>query len=160
MNKVIFQIIGPQDQTLIELIASWYHQEWKIEPGSTCENIRQISAEQSQFQILMLLDGEPIATGGIYNHVGLLDKMPRLKRHKKWLALVYVIPEFRGKGYGGQLCDFIQQHAQNIGLNNIYLFTHTAERLYVRMGWKVMERLNVNDREIAVMGKKLGDLER
>jgi GNAT superfamily N-acetyltransferase len=101
----------------------------------------------------MSVDDLPIATGGIYNHVSLLDKEPRFREHKHWLALVYTVPEFRGKGVGADLCGYIEQHAQTLGLEQIHLFTHTAERLYKRLGWQELERLRAGEKDIVVMQK-------
>jgi GNAT superfamily N-acetyltransferase len=82
----------------------------------------------------MTLDNIPIATGRLYNHVGLLDKQPKFKIYKHWLALVYTVSEYRRKGYGALLCNYIQQHAKEMVLKEIFLFTHTAESLYKRPG--------------------------
>ena len=103
----------------------------------------------------MTLDNKPIATGGLYNHVGLLDKEPRLKIYKNWLALVYTTPENRGKGLGALICNDIQSQAISLGLKNIYLFTHTAENLYKRLGWQQMERLVLGEKDIVIMKKEL-----
>lgn len=103
----------------------------------------------------MTLDGTPVSTGGLYDHVGLLDKVPGLKIHKKWLALIYTIPDKRSKGYGALICKFIQDHAKNLGLNKIHLFTDTAEHLYKRLGWTEIEKITISDRNIVIMTKDL-----
>ena len=89
----------------------------------------------------MTLDNIPIATGGLYNHVGLLDREPRLKIYKNWLALVYTKPDNRGKGLGALICGHIQDYSKDLGLKELYLFTHTAENLYKRLSWQQIERL-------------------
>lgn len=106
-----------------------------------------------QFQVMMSVDGVPLATGGLYNHVGILDKIPRLAIHPHWLALVYTLPEHRGKGYGASLCECIEQHAQSLGLKELALFTHTAESLYRRLGWRQAERIAAGGRDLVVMTK-------
>ena len=121
----------------------------------TINKTKSLSLASCEFQVLMSLDQIPIATAGIYNHVGLLDKVPRLKTHKNWLALVYTIPEFRGKGLGAMLCDYVQDHAKSLGLEQLYLFTDTAESLYRRLGWQELERIQLPGRKIVVMNKCL-----
>jgi len=37
----------------------------------------------------MTIDGLPTATGGVYDHVGLIDREPRFKVYSPWLALVF-----------------------------------------------------------------------
>ena len=85
----------------------------------------------------------------------LLDKEPRLKIHKNWLALVYTTPDKRQQGYGALICKHIQDHSRSLGLDTMYLFTDTAEQLYQRLGWTEMERLAMGDRNVAAMKKDL-----
>lgn len=155
MTKIDFQILQPNDQTAFQLIADWYLSEWKIPRDKTIQRLHTITADNSQFQIFMTLDGTPISTGGLYDHVGLLNKEPRLKIYKKWLALVYTIPDKRHQGYGTLICNYIQDISKEIGLDTIYLFTDTAEQLYKRLGWTEMERVNVGDRNLVIMRKDL-----
>lgn len=155
MTEIKYQIITPSDNEHIGIIADWYLSEWNIPVQSTIEKIKKLSAANFEFQVLMTLDNKPVATGGLYNHVGLLDKEPKLKIYKNWLALVYTKPVNRGKGLGALICSHIQAHAKDIGLKDIYLFTHTAESLYLRLGWQQLERLALGGKDIAVMKKEL-----
>jgi len=66
---------------------------------------------------------------------------------------VYTVPEKRRQGYGALLCRFIEHHAREIGIVEMYLFTDTAEPLYLRLGWQVIERLVLGTRKIVVMKK-------
>jgi GNAT superfamily N-acetyltransferase len=153
MTGVKYNVIATDDNENIKLIADWYLSEWNIPIQTTIEKIKNLSAENNEFQILMTLDGKPVATGGLYNHVGLLDREPRFKIYKNWLALVYTTPEHRGNGLGALLCNQIQFHSKNFGLKEIYLFTHTAENLYKRLGWQQMERIALGGKDIVVMKK-------
>ncbi len=155
MTDIQYQIIKPDDNKNIELIADWYLSEWNIPIQTTIDKTKKLSADNHEFQILMTLDNKPIATGGLYNHVGLLDKEPKLKIYKNWLALVYTTPENRGKGLGSLICRHIQTHAKDLGLKDIYLFTHTAEDLYKRLEWQQLERLALGGKDIVVMKKEL-----
>jgi GNAT superfamily N-acetyltransferase len=100
-----------------------------------------------------VINDVPIATGGLYNHVGLLDKEPRFKIYKNWLALLYTIQDMRYHGFGALICRHIEEHSKQIGINEIYLFTDTAESLYTRLGWHPKERLNFGERNIVIMKK-------
>ena len=155
MTDINIEILKPNDQISFQLIAKWYFNEWKIPINTTIQRLQSITSDISQFQVLMTLDSNPIATGGLYNHVGLLDKEPRLKVHKHWLALVYTNPKNRHKGYGALVCNFIQNRSKQIGVDTMYLYTDTAERLYTRLGWTVMEKIIFGERNITVMSKKL-----
>ncbi|MBX2923513.1 MAG: GNAT family N-acetyltransferase [Chitinophagaceae bacterium] len=155
MTDIKYQIIRPDDNKNIELIADWYLSEWNIPLQATISKTKKLSEGNFEFQVLMTLDNKPIATGGLYNHVRLLDKEPGLKMYLHWLALVYTTPENRGRGFGALICRHIQNHSKDLGLKNIYLFTHTAESLYKRLEWQQLERLALGGKDIVVMKKEL-----
>ena len=103
----------------------------------------------------MTLDNIPVTTGGLYNHVGLINKEPRFEIYKNWLALVYTLPDMRHKGFGALICNYIHDYSKKLGVKEMHLYTDTAERLYERLGWNVLERLFVDKRNIVVMKKDL-----
>ena len=78
MTNINYQIITPDDNENIALIADWYLTEWNIPVQTTIEKTKKLSADNYEFQVLMTLNNKPIATGGLYNYVGLLDKEPPL----------------------------------------------------------------------------------
>ena len=155
MKGIQFQLVQPNDHPSFQLIAEWYLSEWKVPIEKTIQRLKSITSDPAQFQVLMTFDNKPVATGGVYDHVGLLDREPRFKVYKSWLALVYTSPESRQKGYGALLCDYIQEHAKHAGIQDMYLFTDTAERLYERLGWAVLERVAMGERNVVVMKKEL-----
>lgn len=136
-------------------IANWYQMEWKFPLETTLSRLTAITPQKDQFQLVMTRDGVPIGTAGIYNTVRLLEKIPRLNIYKHWLALVYTIPMERGKGYGALLCEKVEEEAKQEGISKLHLFTDTAESLYKRGGWEVMERIEVESRNIVLMEKEL-----
>lgn len=151
MENIEFLILQPDDQQTFKLIADWYFTEWRIPIDKTMQRLQTITNDKTQFQVLMTLNKIPIATGGLYNHVGLIDKEPRFGIYKNWLALVYIIPNQRQKGYGASICNFIQEHSKSIGLDTLHLFTDTAEQLYKRLGWSEVERVSMGERNVVVM---------
>jgi GNAT superfamily N-acetyltransferase len=148
-----FKRIATQDHNDHRLIETWCLEEWQVPPDKTKNRLEQLSAPN--FHLMMYLDGAPIATGGIHPRVSLQEKVPGLTDYTHWLAFVYTIPEHRGKGYGAFLCEEIQQQARENGLKELILYTHSAERLYARLGWSVFEKLTVADKSISVMKLKL-----
>ncbi len=154
--KIEFHILQPKDKITFRLIANWYLREWNIPINKTIERLQSITGETTQFQIIMILNGNPISTGGLYHHVGLLDKETRFQIYKNWLALVYTIPDQRGKGFGAKICDYIELHSKSLGIKKMNLFTDTSEKLYKRLGWTEIERLKLNERNIVVMEKQCG----
>ncbi|WP_442796104.1 GNAT family N-acetyltransferase [Pelobium manganitolerans] len=155
MAEIKYQLIQANDDKHIAIIADWYLKEWNIPIATTIDKTRNLSGAYHEFQVLMMLDDEPIATGGLYQHVGILDNVPRLGVYKNWLALVYTKPDYRGQGLGTLICKYIAAHAKQLGLTEMHLFTHTAARLYQRLGWQQVERLALGGKDIVVMKKQL-----
>ncbi|MBA2249474.1 MAG: GNAT family N-acetyltransferase [Chitinophagaceae bacterium] len=157
MTKIKFQLLQARDEKTFSLIANWYLSEWNIPIEKTIQRLQKVTTADLQFQVIMTLDDLPISTGGLYNHVGLLDKEPGFSIYKNWLALVYTIPKQRQKGYGALICKYIQEHAKKLGLEKMHLFTDTAERLYNGLGWTEVESLQLGDRNVVVMEKNLNN---
>jgi N-acetylglutamate synthase-like GNAT family acetyltransferase len=155
MSQINFELLQSDNPQGIELVAQWYFQEWNIPVNRSVEKLHEIISDLSQFQIIMYVDGVPVSTGGIYNHVSLLDKEPRLKIYKNWLALIYTIPEKRHQGYGFMICQYIQEYSKSLNMKELYLFTDTAEKLYHRLGWKTIEHISIGERDLALMNIKL-----
>lgn len=155
MTSIQFQIVQHGDNEAIQLIADWYLSEWNIPVNKTIERLKTITVDNSQLQLLLTLNNVPVATGGLYHHVGLLDKEPRFKIYNNWLALVYAIPGMRHRGFGTLICNYIQDYSKESGMKEIYLFTDTAESLYKRLGWYQLERLSLGKRNIVVMKRDL-----
>ncbi len=153
--NISFQKVNPDDKKLIDLIADWYLQEWNIAKDYTIQRLSDFLPNSIPFQLIMTIDGLPIATGGVYDHVGLLDREPRFKIYSPWLALVFTTPKNRNLGYGKLLCEKIQDVSKELGLKEIFLFTHTAETLYKRLDWQELERLNLGNEDIVIMKKSL-----
>lgn len=153
VNQAEFRILSPHDTELISLITNWYHEEWKIPLDKSLAKIKSVLSDETQLQVVMTIDSVPIATGGIYNHVGLLDLQPKFKIHKHWLGLVYTIPEMRQKGYGALLCKQLEFLAKQRGFSELYLFSDTAVNLYVRLGWEEVEIVPFGSRLVTVMRK-------
>lgn len=150
-TKIEFKVVTPNDKQTFEVIANWYFNHWKIPKEKTLTRLDEITNDALQFQVLMLVNNIPVATGGVYSWVGILDKVEHLNEYKHWLALIYTDYAYRQKGFGALLCKFIQNHAKTLGLKKLHLYTDTAERLYARLGWKVLERISVAERNVVVM---------
>src|SRR3954464_2713054 len=150
-----FDIISPKDNKTIELIADCYLSEWNISKDKTIHKINSFAHDTSQFQAVMTLNGVPVTTAGLYHEVGLLDKEPRFRAYQNWLALVYTIPVERHKGLGALICNYIDDRARKLGVQEMHLFTDTAEPLYKRLGWQEAERFALGERNVVVMKKNL-----
>ncbi|MGE8426743.1 MAG: GNAT family N-acetyltransferase [Sphingobacterium sp.] len=153
MEVITFQKLRAGDFEHFRLIAVWYLAEWGIPIAITMDRLAVIVGDSQQLQLILICDGVPVATAGIYHHVGLIDKAPRFSNYKNWLALVYTRPDRRGKGYGSALCNYVVSCSQEMHIDALYLFTDTASDFYRKLGWQDTEHLLLDQRDIIVMRK-------
>ena len=59
-----------------------------------------------------------------------------------WLAGVFVIPEARGRGYVRRLLAAFDGACRAASIRTAWLYTNTAERVYLRGGWQVAETIH------------------
>lgn len=150
-----YKKISPAEIDSIHQISDWYFNEWGIAKKETVERLADHSNKNVIFQTLMLKDQTPIGTGGLYHKVGIQNRIKKYENHAPWVALMYTVPEMRGKGLGGQLLSSIESEAQKKGIETIYLFTYTAEALYKRKGWNEMDRYQLGEKNIVIMNKNI-----
>jgi len=157
INKehITIEKVNPSDTKLIQLIAEWYHQEWNIPATTTTQKINSFKENSIPLQIVVKENNIPIATGGIYTHVGLLDVFPEYKKYNYWLALVYTVPEKRNHGIGALLCNALEEQAKRYGIEKLFLFTYTAEKLYLKLNWTPIERFIYKENDTVIMEKNL-----
>lgn len=73
-----------------------------------------------------------------------------------WLGGVFVLPEFRNRGIGSQLCKAVELHAKHkFNIQKLFLFTLDQQAMYSRLGWKLMEHCAWHDRPGVIMEKDL-----
>lgn len=151
-----FQILSPGDLQSFQLIADWWLDEWKMPREKSLQRLQDATTNDLQFHVLMTINGVPVSTGGVHSQVGLHYRVPRFKIYPYWLALVYTKPEYRKNGYGVMLCKYIQDHARKLGIDELYLFTDTAEPFYERLGWEQFEAgVLMGERIVTVMRTSL-----
>ena len=80
-------------------------------------------------------------------HDGLLVGMVSLKFHDMerpdldpWLGGLLVLPEWRKRGMGTMLMHHATKEARKLNVARLYLWTHSAEGLYRKLGWQIVER--------------------
>ncbi|HEY5468875.1 MAG TPA: GNAT family N-acetyltransferase [Coriobacteriia bacterium] len=72
-----------------------------------------------------------------------------------WLAGVYVVERFRGRGYGTALVARVESEASAIGVERLYLYTPSTAEFYARLGWTVDERCEYLGQEVTVMSRPI-----
>jgi GNAT superfamily N-acetyltransferase len=68
-----------------------------------------------------------------------------------WLGGLLVLPEWRNRGVGTMLMHRATEEACRLNVPRLHLWTHTAEGLYHKLGWQVVERTKYFGKEAVVM---------
>src|SRR5262252_6828406 len=68
-----------------------------------------------------------------------------------WLGGLLVLSGWRNCGVGTMLMRQAIEEARRLHVPQLYLWTHSAERLYQKLGWQVVERTNYFGKEAVVM---------
>jgi len=68
-----------------------------------------------------------------------------------WLGALLVLPEWRNRGVATLLMHRATEEARRLNVSRLYLWTHSAEGLYHKLGWQVVERTKYFGKEAVVM---------
>jgi N-acetylglutamate synthase-like GNAT family acetyltransferase len=140
----------------VPIVAQWIYDEWgHQDPENSLEKC--IARQQSRLNtknppiaLVGLLDGKPIACSSI--KIRELESFPQ---YMHWLGSIYVLSEFRNQGIGSAVVELSTQFAAMIGLGELYLYTHSHEDFYNRLGFTQVKRPLYQGRKIVIMKKQL-----
>ena len=128
-----------QRPDLLPVVAEWLWHEWWKRRGQTLEQTEavyaQCVAELGAPQTFILLEGD-VAVGTVTMARKDLDERPDLT---PWLAGVFVVPDRRGRGYVKLLFTEFEKACRTASVETAWLYTNTAERIYLRAGWEAVE---------------------
>ena len=132
-------------------ILNLYYEEIEVVLRDTAEKVTALIKEPAAGLWLAYLDEKA---------VGCLMMRP-LEGHSGSgeCKRLYVLPEARGQRIGELLFDALEEYAQEIGLEWLYLDSKEdllpALRMYVRRGFHLCERYNENPQATVFMRKRL-----
>jgi GNAT superfamily N-acetyltransferase len=72
-----------------------------------------------------------------------------------WLASLYVVPQRRGQGHGLELVEAGIEFAAAAGAKRLHVFTESAEKLFQRCGFEILDRTMLQDMPISVLFRTL-----
>jgi GNAT superfamily N-acetyltransferase len=140
----------------LPVCARWLNDEWGKAEGHSLEVtanwLREVIAPGSGEAAFLALDGR-VPVGVCLLVACDLDSRAELT---PWVAGFYVLPDYRRRSIGSRLLAAIEETAGSSSAANLYLYTHTAESLYLRLGWRVTERFALDGEDFALMAKALG----
>ena len=100
--------------------------------------------------VVALLDGTLCGSAMLVAHD--METRPDLT---PWLAGVYVVPAYRGRGYASALVQRVESEAASLGVRRLHLYTPDAVDFYSRLGWAVDLHSEYLGQEVALMSKEL-----
>jgi GNAT superfamily N-acetyltransferase len=73
-----------------------------------------------------------------------------------WLAGLFVVPQHRRRGIGALLVAGAERQASVLGVRQLHLYTPASEGFYARLGWMVINRLDLPSGAVSIMRKQVG----
>jgi hypothetical protein len=148
-------LLHPEDSESIHQIADLYFDEWAIPKERTISRLAAHPSHDIIFQLIHKMNNKVITTGGLYRHVGLLNEYPGFSVHQPWVAQIVTERNKRGNGLGAAMLKEIENQSLRSGFTKLYLFTFTAENLYLRNNWQPLDRVLYKGHDSAIMCKDL-----
>jgi GNAT superfamily N-acetyltransferase len=152
MSDIVFTNVleCPEAQ---ETIARWMWSFWGN--SRNYEFYRSLVAHSKTDEIPMIyaafLDGKPVGAVALLR----ADLFSRQDLFP-WMADLFVHPDYRSRGIGSALQDFILAKAKELGFQAIYLYTPLVG-YYEKKGWAYMGDEMDRDGEIVRIYKKMID---
>jgi GNAT superfamily N-acetyltransferase len=125
----------------IDACAAWGYGQWGVQNPD-----RTLLWAQTRFTECVRTDGlplslvainratdRPVAMGSLWQQDG-----PQYGDHSPWIASLYVMEPFRGRGIAKALITRLEQEARRLGHSDIFVHTGTAEDLYRKLGYEQM----------------------
>ena len=138
---------------LVATIGQWHWDEWGHgDPDGSLESWTAAMAEKAERGripttfIAVSEDEELLGSVTIVDCD--MDTRPDLW---PWLAGLFVTPEARQQGIGSALVNHAMAFIKSLSISDLYLYTSTAESLYRRLGWQVIDRDVYEGGEVTVM---------
>jgi GNAT superfamily N-acetyltransferase len=138
----------------VERLARLSWAEWQSiyqERGQTFENAlnnyrERTNTDRLPLTLVALHQEELVGTVSLKFHD--LDTRPDLD---PWLGGLYVVPDWRQRRVASLLMHRVIDVARRLKLTELFLWTSSAEGLYLKLGWTVVERAEYCGKNIAVM---------
>lgn len=150
-NAIRIERIG-RDSPHVATLAEWDHAQWgHLNPG------RRLDATIAAFRGQCGAGGVPSVFAALHGETPLgmaslvAADMSDRRELTPWLASVYVVPEWRGRGIASRLVRRVEEEAQACGHARFYLFTPDQQALYRRLGWRDLEEREYRGEAVTIM---------
>jgi GNAT superfamily N-acetyltransferase len=139
---------------LAATVAAWLVDAFERRPGGRTIEERTallLAPRIGLEETFVLLDGEVPAATASLAHSDLASR-PDLT---PWLASVFVLSAFRGRGHATTLVRQVEAFASAASVQTLWLYTPTAEPLYARLGWERVGLERDRDQDVVLMRRHL-----
>jgi GNAT superfamily N-acetyltransferase len=129
----MYDIVALSEQpALVVEVAGWIKQAFRYLDGITAEELctRLRARKRPEESFVLLEDNIPVGVASFRHHD--LASRPDLT---PWLSTVYVVPEYRRRGYASALVRQVETFAKAQNVTTLWLYTLHSAGLYARLGW-------------------------
>jgi len=141
-----------QKPIYLSQVAKWLYLEWGINtPGNS------IIAVKEKLKTFKNIDRIPINYIALKedNLVGTFNLMlsdpPKRRDLSPWFGSLYVEPNYRNQGIGTFLLKFAVSRAKELGIQKLYLCTHTQQNMYTKSGWHPIDKVEFRGEIVTIM---------
>ena len=142
-----------QHREHVATLAAWHHAEWGrlydewTLDVATAELADQATRRTLPTTLVLMDEGRPIGSVSL-----VLEDAPELcEEGSPWLASLYVLPEFRGRGLGAELVNAAVALAAREHIAHLFLFTPEHASFYQRLGWRLIARTALKGTAVDLM---------
>lgn len=136
----------------IPRLAKLLHAEWDfLYPDATIQTrydrlVSYCNRDRVPLSFVALDDGRLLGT---YNII--LSDMKEHPELSPWLASVYVVKEYRGRGIGTELVKHAMAQCGRLSIPRLYLWTDKQRDFYGSLGWKPLSHEPYQTIEVDIM---------
>ena len=144
----------------VDQLADWHHAQWQhLYSDWTHAVARKELLEHAQCKTLpttLILTEKDVLLGSV--SLVKVDAEDLADIGSPWLASLYVKVGERGFGFGAELVKAVMQHAKNISVEKVFLFTPEHKPFYQGLGWNVLRQEHLNGQQVDVMSFQISGL--
>ena len=138
---------------LIDLTCEWHLPEF--DPGGNLDDWRTARKREARHggvpcAWVAFIDATPVGSVSLVEHN--MDTHPELT---PWLAALFVLPVYRGRGIGEALVHRCEREARAAGFASMFLYASDARTYYPRFGWTHVAEDISEDTQVFIMSKDL-----
>lgn len=142
-----------EHRDLIALTVDWHVAEF--DPGGDRAMWMRAREEEARSEgvpcaWIAFMDAEPVGSVSL-----IASNMETRRELTPWLAALFVLPTWRGRGIGSALMERCVVEARTSRFSTLYLHTSTAESYYRRRGWISIGREPYEGVEVTLMELRL-----